>query len=1094
MIGGASLEKYNNLVEVIQNAAQTNNGIRFIEGQHIDQYIPYVELYERSLRLLHSLQSHGIEPGDELVFQFNDNCKFIETFIACLLGGIVAVPIHLVHTKNERKKLQNVWQILKNPKIITESPYINEIAMTLSLQPTIILNYEYLSREMQRGIIYKVEADDIAYIQFSSGSTGAPKGCILTHHNLITNIQDMITASHITTADQTFSWMPLTHDLGLIGFFLTPLYLNITLNIMSTALFIRRPMLWMQKISEYRVTITASPNFGYRFFMKRMKVGKIFDWDLSCVRLIFNGAEPISLTTILRFINSLKPYNLKENTMYPVYGMAEACLGIAFPKPGSYIQFGYYNREQLAIGQSVQICQSSDEKAIALIYEGYPLDSLALKICDDKQVEVGEGIVGHILIKGNNVTKGYYQNPKATEKALTGDLWLKTGDLGFKIDGKVVVVGRSKDVVIVNGQKFHSHDLENQIGEAIDIDSEKIIIVSINISNDYEQIIAFIQYHPDKLLEFLNIVELVQKTTMEHFGFSFDAVFPIRKIPKTTSTKKQRFLVKEQYQLGQFDEIQEELQSLMINECKGQERAVSELEKTLLVCWETILETTNVGVEDHFFEVGGDSLKATQLAIEIECQMGLDAPLSLIYSHPTIRAQATQLQKQPKASVCTIPIENKQPYYPLSPSQKRIYIRSKFKDSDTAFNVPVAIQLDGNMNIQKFESAINKLITRHSILRTSFFEIDGIPYQKIHGQLDYQLETGSITLNEIEHTIQSFIRSFELQKPGLFRIGLYRIEETTHLLILDMHHLISDGTSISLIMEELDALYAGEVLEPLEIQYKDYALWKDQTSNISEEELVFWKKNMRKTKKLNLPLDFPKMLENRFEGNRVFFEIPPKLVDGLQEIAHQYDVTPYMVLCSAYQVFLYHYSGQNDIVSVAPFAGRKIYELQKMIGPLLNVVPICSQLEEEMTFKAVLEQMKSFLIGAYACQDFPFERLYDEPEIANEILSFIFQANMFVFQNFKKPTFNKWEYKILDISNQTAQYDLLLSITTNRKQMSAFFEYSKAAYKEETVLRFIDSFHEILNQLVSNPLLPLNEILVSELQVEDKIEILSFEF
>ena len=267
--------------------------------------------------------------------------------------------------------------------------------------------------------------------------------------------------TQVKNVDSALSWMPLTHDMGLIGFHLTPLCSFINQFIMPTTLFIRRPSLWLSLASKHRITILSSPNFGYKYLLDNINLSAASEWDLSCVRILFNGAEPIDSALCEKFTDNMSKYGLLRSVMFNVYGLAEASLAVTFPPPGEGVRELIVDRDSLSVGETVRNAEIQKfEKAVTMVDLGYPVNDCHVKICDDKGDTLNENTVGNIIIKGDNVTKGYYNNNKATKDAINENGWLNTGDLGFMRDGRLVVSGRAKDVIFINGQNFYAHDIE----------------------------------------------------------------------------------------------------------------------------------------------------------------------------------------------------------------------------------------------------------------------------------------------------------------------------------------------------------------------------------------------------------------------------------------------------------------------------------------------------------------------------------------------------------------------------------------------------------------------------------------------------------
>ncbi|HEY8918446.1 MAG TPA: AMP-binding protein, partial [Chitinophaga sp.] len=342
---------------MLKNEAHT--GITFISGSQQETFVPYKLLYAQALSCLGYLQQQGMQPGNELVLQVDDNHTFLVSFWAALMGGIRPVPLAVAHYTESNQKLCRIWKILNHPYLLTNRRVHTNLEKSaddpaMNMQEILsggrLLLFEDMMQHEREGNIHMPAADDIAFIQFSSGSTGTPKGVTLSHHNVITNVSAIISAGAITRADATCSWMPLTHDMGLIGFHLVPLVLGAQQYMLPTDLYIRRPALWLQVLSAHKATLTSSPNFGYKHLLQRLDVNALKDIDLSSVRLIFNGAEPISMDLCRTFLAAMQPYGLHPDVMFTVYGLAEATLAVAFPPPARPLTGIRLSRLRLGVG------------------------------------------------------------------------------------------------------------------------------------------------------------------------------------------------------------------------------------------------------------------------------------------------------------------------------------------------------------------------------------------------------------------------------------------------------------------------------------------------------------------------------------------------------------------------------------------------------------------------------------------------------------------------------------------------------------------------------------------------------------------------
>ncbi|AJC23743.1 non-ribosomal peptide synthetase [Bacillus velezensis] len=646
--------QFQTLVDVIRERSNiSDRGIRFIESDKNETVVSYRQLFEEAQGYLGYLQHLGIKPKQEIVFQIQENKSFVVAFWACILGGMIPVPVSIGEDDDHKLKVWRIWNILNHPFLIASEKVLDKIKKyaaehdlqdfhhQLNEKSDVIQDqtYDYPAS------FYEPDADELAFIQFSSGSTGDPKGVMLTHHNLIHNTCAIGTALHVHSKDSFLSWMPLTHDMGLIACHLVPFITGINQNLMPTELFIRRPILWMKKAHEHKASILSSPNFGYNYFLKFLKNEP--DWDLSHIKVIANGAEPILPELCDEFLKRCAAFNLKRSAILNVYGLAEASVGAAFSKLGEEFVPVYLHRDYLNLGERAVKVSKEDQNCASFVEVGQPIDYCQLRISDETNERVEDGIIGHIHIKGDNVTQGYYNNPESTEKALTSDGWVKTGDLGFISErGNLVVTGREKDIIFVNGKNIYPHDIERVAIEMEEVDLGRVAACGVyDQKTQSGEIVLFVVYKksPEK---FAPLVKEIKKHLYKRGGWSIKEVLPIRKLPKTTSGKVKRYELARQYEAGNFS-----TESAAINEClesspetSGQ-TPIHEIETELLSIFSDVLNGKKVHLADSYFDMGANSLQLSQIAERIEQKFGRELAVSDLFTYPSITDLAAYLSE-----------------------------------------------------------------------------------------------------------------------------------------------------------------------------------------------------------------------------------------------------------------------------------------------------------------------------------------------------------------------------------------------------------------------------------------------------------------
>ena len=648
------------LTELFESNRKIAGTVSYLEGENDSRDVSYSELYERALGILYHLQRIGARRGDKLILFLGHNEQFVDAFWAAIMGGITPVPIALGISDEHRHKLLRVARKLGQPFIYTERRSLDrigtfaeqvgetELFKGLRSRAFLVDDLDDISRA---GKPYESKPDDTAFIQFSSGSTSEPKGVVLTHGNLIANCRGVSQAAKLTGNDISLSWMPLTHDMGLIGFHIIMFFKGVHAHLMPTELFVRRPLLWLTLASKVRATILCSPNFGYKHYLKVLGDRPVDGLDLAATRLIFNGAEPISVELCNEFLDRMAPAKLARNTMFPVYGLAEASLAVSFPEVGAPMRTITLNRHRLNVGAPVELIAKTDKDAVELICEGKPIPYCQVRITDDEDKPLPEDRIGNVLMAGENVTRGYFENPEANAASISPDGWVRTGDMGLFHKGELYISGRAKEIIFVNGQNYYPHDIESIAQRVEGLELGKVVAAGVRPADSQtEQLVVFI-LHRGGVEEFLPVATQVSRLINEQTGLEVGSVVPVKRIPKTTSGKIQRHLLETSFVDGEFDAELGELAALRAAERGDAPEAggLSEIEDKLKTICETALQGKRVGVNDNLFEIGASSLKLIEIHERIDHEYPGLVDLTELFDFPTIGELARHLRSKLEA-------------------------------------------------------------------------------------------------------------------------------------------------------------------------------------------------------------------------------------------------------------------------------------------------------------------------------------------------------------------------------------------------------------------------------------------------------------
>lgn len=553
--------KARNLIEALEQRAESKpEFISLMDMKNHETKVSAIQILDNARRVARVLLSKGLKHRDKVVIMLPTSANFAYIYFGVLIAGGVPVPVSQpAGTSNLGKYLDNLTHIINDCEARFFITYDKIKAITGSLMniPGLIGGFLFdeeiisdPSAEKAGCAFPRINADDLALIQYTSGTTGKPKGVMLSHCNLLHNIHGIGIASEMTPDDRGVSWLPMYHDMGLIGGFLTPLYWNFTLVLMLPESFIFKPIWWLENISKYRVTIGVAPNFGYHYCVTRIHDADLHRLDLSSWRLALNGAEPVDRMTLTRFIEKFKPCGLRDDIFLPVYGMAENSLAATFPSLERTTVVRRFRRDKLEEEHYAVDTDSQDMKEyIDLVSVGYPLVGQEVRIVDEKGKTLHERQVGEILVKSPSLSSGYYKNPKATREAFNKG-WLHSGDMGFILDGMLFISGRKKEMIIKRGKNIYPYDVERIASTVKGVRLGCVAAFAVhNQTQGTEDLVVVCETAVTDSGELDRIRKTIHAEILAKLGIAPDDVRLVPKgtIPKTTSGKLQRVLCKKLY-------------------------------------------------------------------------------------------------------------------------------------------------------------------------------------------------------------------------------------------------------------------------------------------------------------------------------------------------------------------------------------------------------------------------------------------------------------------------------------------------------------------------------------------------------------------
>ena len=980
-----------------------------------EQYFTYSYMNKMANILAGRLRQEGILPNDYIAIMAERSPEMIIGLLAILKSGAAYVPLDADYPKN---RIQYILEDCK-PKVVLTYKCIVETKQSV-IDLADITNWEGTDENPK--VINR--SDDLAYLIYTSGTSGTPKGVMVEHKGVVNLKYYFEENLGICSKDRILQFSNTVFDASVWEIFMA-LLTGAELVLISGDT-IRDPEAFKHYTKEKQVTVaTLPPNYYVLVAGLHLRV------------LITAGSEA-------------------SNTL--VKGILK----------GRYINA--YGPTEATVCASHWECTDWNNLP-NIIPIGRPINNTKIYILQEASL-CAVGVPGELCITGDGLARGYLNRPELTEEKFVvnpfgaGKMY-KTGDLARWLpDGNIEYLGRIDEQVKIRGFRIELGEIENQL-RRIEAVKDCAVIARADQSGE-KAIHAYIV--SDNEISMSDIRDRLMKVLPEYMIPSY--LMQLEKIPVTVS--------------GKLDK--RALPEIEAGSEKGYMAPKNETEKLICGIFSELTGVKKVGSNDDFFEIGGHSLRATKLINRIEAETGSTLSLKDIFQYKTPALIAEFIESSEKEEYKPIPYAKEKEYYPMSSTQKRTYLLCQIDGENLAYNMPVNLRLRGDIHLEAMKDAIQKMIDRHEILRTEFLVKDGELLQRIHDRVEADIEICENDTATDEELIAGFIRPFDLGTAKLVRAKLVNRGEYW-LLMTDMHHIISDGMSQEIFINELTSLYNGETLPPLSKQYKDYSEWM-RTNDLSAQK-EFWVKEFRdEIPVLDMPLDYSRPQEQSFMGSAIRVETERKLCTDIKAFAKANDVTEYMVFLSAAMVLLSKYSRQEDIVIGSPISGRLHRDTEQMLGMFINTLAMRGRPEGSKTYAEFLMEMKEFCLKAYENQEYPFEELVEAVEVERNFSRNPLFDVLLVLQNNEgvKANLKDSSIEYLSQDTTTAKFDLSFDISENNGSYSIVIKYCTDLFRSETVERLAKRYMDLLLQLIDNKELKLCE--VELISPEEKHQIL----
>ncbi|MEW7293170.1 amino acid adenylation domain-containing protein [Aquimarina sp. 2304DJ70-9] len=998
--------------------------------QTANQSMTFGELNDEANKFATYLANqYDTKPGDLIGIMLEREHYLIPAVLGVLKAGATYVPIDVSYPEERVKRIITDSKI--NTLVVRGE---NELSIEKDLS-VLNLNKEQKKIKAQKPKKNKERKNtDLAYIIYTSGSTGNPKGVMIEDKALINYA--FWASNHYFQGEKTT--MPLyssiSFDLTITSIF-APLITGNTIVVYKED----ETTVLIEKIIEDNLCDTIKLTPSHLKIIKESIVLKNQIAKGTKIKRLIVGGEELSMN-LAAAIYELFNGNIE---IYNEYGPTEATVGCMIYK---------YNHEDNGLSVSI----------------GTPINNTQIYILDDFLNPVANGMLGELYISGEGVAKGYLFNDTLTKERffenpfVPGTTMYRTGDFAKRMpDGTIVFSGRKDDQVKINAYRIELGEIENQLSKYTELDD---CAVATKDNDDQKYVVAY--YTAKEEIESINLKRFLQERLPDYMLPSY--FVKMEQIPLTVNGKLDKSALPHPEIISKKEYI----------------APASTTEKVLQKIWSELLGLAEdeIGITQNFLELGGHSIKVMLMLNKIQKELNVKVPMNEAFDNLEIQSLAKYIDSLNKETAYS-PVKkaSEKEFYPLSSAQKRLYFLHEFNPEAVTYNIPKIVKIKGKPNKSGIKNAFQKLVKRHEILRTSFLMEGANPVQKVHDKVSFELEYYECEENKLNTTIKEFIRPFNLQEPSLLRVGLVKISKEEHMLIVDMHHIITDGVSESILIKEFMAIYDKQKLPKLSVQYKDYVEWQMEKSQqlVLQRQKEYWLDEFKnKQSSLNLPSDYTRPAVNTNEGRVAYFSLNTKQTNALKGLAKQEQTTLYVVLLSIFNILLSKLTNEEDITIGSPVAGRQHADIESVVGVFINMLALRNFPKGDLSFTTFLSNVKSKVLDAFNHQEYPYEELIDALELGRDINHNPLFDVMFAYQNFDNEPLeiSNLEVTPYEPEHNVSKLDLSLQVYEATDELQLQFEYSTQLFKEETIQRFISYFNEIISEVTSNPVIAINDI------------------
>ena len=1012
--------------------------------------LSYQELNGRANQLARLLIQQGVQSGDVVGIHMPSNTPAIITILACHKARAAYVPFDPAYPT---QRLQLMLNDTAAPVVLTDSSldHLQTDHCTV-LQWTAIQSQ--LDQQADTNLNLTYTPTNPAYIIYTSGSTGKPKGAVCGHTGVFNLMRSFDQWRELPPQTANSLWTSLNFDASIYEIFGS--FINGgTLHIVPLDIRADAPRLFSW-LSEQKIQNSYLPPFMVEPFLKWLQDNP----QSSYLQRLLVGVEPLAEQTLVQIQQQI---------------------------PDLVVVNGYGPTEATVVSIVYEVPSNSSRTGNAPI--GRPLLNTQIYLLDGQMQPVPIGVAGEIYIGGLGLAYSYLNRPQVTAERFVPNPFVadpqarlyKTGDLArYLPDGNVQFIGRTDFQLKVRGFRIELGEIESHLLAQPGVASG--VVMPHTAADGQTTLAAYYTLEENSSIDQQTLRNALHEVLPNYMVPS--VWLQLEQMPRTPNDKIDRKALP----LLNLEELERPVPF---------EAPRTPTEDQLHAIWHSLLEVPEISIHDNFFELGGHSLLATQLVSRIYEQFNIKLPLSDVFDQSSI-AQMAQLivGSQTEAEFSTIRLEDSTQLIPVSFAQQRLLVIDQLAPNQATYNIPLALRLDGRLDEAAFQTALDTLFTRHGSLRTSFsYTDDGQPYQIVSSeshlpitQLDMSNLAEDIREKEALSWVQEEVqRPFSLNQAPLIRISHIRLAEQQHILVIVMHHIITDGWSMDIFVREFLHLYTCLVqnqpsnLPEMPIQYTDFAAWQRNwlQGDVLAQQMAYWEAHLTDAPAvLALPTDLPRPKMQSTHGSTYTKRLPVKLTQPLTQLGQHTKSTLFMTLLAAYNVLLNRYSQQDDIVVGTPIANRNYPEIENLIGFFVNMLSLRTRIGENETFITLLNQVQQTALDAYDHQDIPFEQVVNNLQpIRDTSHSPIFQVSFSLENaNAPLPQLNDLTLTPLMAESKTAKYDLTLTVTETNNSLLCTWEYSSDLFLPETIARMHMHYETLLQAIVTNPQQPIAKL------------------